>query len=110
MRHHVTQTLTRHSVSKNYKALHPCSQGNTSSHLIVNKQMLLHKAIGLVGPECCQDVAVAAVRKHAHSVPQGGLQRCIGEQALQKLHPGTFVKQAFIWFMFSFGSPCKTLY
>ena len=74
---------------KNYKALHPCSQGNTSSHLIVNKQMLLHKAIGLVGPECCQDVAVAAVRKHAHSVPQGGLQRCIGEQALQKLHPGS---------------------
>ena len=54
--------------------------------------MLLHKAIGLVGPECCQDVAVAAVRKHAHSVPQGGLQRCIGEQALQKLHPGTCVK------------------
>ena len=92
----MTKTLTRHSVSKNYKALRPCSQGNTSSHLTVNKQMLWHKAIRLVGPECCQDVAVAAVRKHAHSVPQGRLQKCIDEQALQKLQPGKFVKQAFI--------------
>jgi len=76
------------------------------SHVIVNRQILWHKAIRLIGLACCQDAAVAAVRKHAHySLPQGVLQTCVGEQALQKLQSGTFVTQAFTWFRKLLGHP-----
>ena len=78
--------------------------------MMVNGQILWHKAIRLVSAACCQDAVVAAATKHAHySLPQSVLQTCVGEQALQKLQSGTFVIQAFIWFIHpikSFGPPC----
>ncbi len=91
VRHCVTQTSTC------VRELQGITSTQSRKHILTSDcEQPDALAIRLVGPECCQDVAVAAVRKHAHSVPQGRLQKCIGEQALQKLQPGRFVKQAFI--------------
>lgn len=75
--------------------LHVVGLGFTHWQLAI----LWHEAVRLVGPACCRDACVAAVRMHARSVPESVLHTCVVEQAMWQLHSlRTFVRQALVWF------------